>query len=91
MLGKDSKKSSRIYDTLKWMVQVVSPAGIVLYTSLSTIWNWEYREEVVATGSAVTAFVGVLLGISSIQYVNKHAPHLKQKTESRDDETNPFS
>lgn len=60
--------SNKCYDTLKWIAQIVLPAVATLYFALAKIWGFPYAAEVVGTISAVDAFLGALLGISSSQY-----------------------
>ena len=62
---------SKNYDRLKPTVQVWLPAVASLYFALSQIWGLPAAEEVVGTIAAVTAFLGVVLGISTRNY-NKH-------------------
>ena len=62
------KISNKTYDAMKWVAQYLLPATGTLYFALAGIWNLPYREEVVGTITAVDTFIGVLLGISSIQY-----------------------
>lgn len=61
-------KNDKIYDTLKWLCQIVIPAVATLYFSLSGIWGFPYGEQVVGTLTAVDTFLGVCLGISTFQY-----------------------
>lgn len=63
--------SNKVYDALKWIVMIVLPACATLYTMLSGIWGFPYTEEVVGTITAVDTFLGVLLGISTVQYNKK--------------------
>lgn len=60
--------SNRLYDILKWIAQIVLPAAGALYFALAKIWGFPYATEIVGTISAVDAFLGALLGISSSQY-----------------------
>lgn len=62
------KLSNRVYDVLKWIAQILLPALGTLYFALSKIWGFPYATEVVGTIAAVDAFLGAILGISSIQY-----------------------
>lgn len=62
------KMSNKFYDVLKWIAMVVIPAIGTLYFALASIWGWPYAEQVVGTLSAVDTFLGVVLGISSVQY-----------------------
>lgn len=60
--------NNKVYDMLKWIAQIVLPAMGTLYFTLSGIWGWPYGEEIVGTITAVDAALGVLLGISTVQY-----------------------
>lgn len=61
------------YDVLKYIAQVVLPALGTLYFALSGIWGLPYGEQIVGTISAIDAFLGVLLKISSDKYYSgKH-------------------
>lgn len=61
-----------MYDLLKWIAQIVLPALGVLYFALAKIWNLPYGTEIVGTISAIDAFLGALLGISTMQYNKKN-------------------
>lgn len=60
--------SNKIYDILKWIAQILLPAIGTLYFALANIWNLPYPQEVVGTITAVDAFLGVVLGVSTAQY-----------------------
>jgi hypothetical protein len=60
--------SNKVFDVLKWIAQLFLPAAATLYFALAQIWNFPYGEQIVGTITAVDAFLGVLLGISSAQY-----------------------
>lgn len=60
--------NKKTYDILKWVAQFLLPAIGTLYFALANIWNLPYGEQVVGTITAVDAFLGVLLGISSNAY-----------------------
>lgn len=62
------KISNKTYDILKYIAQYVLPASGTLYFALSAIWGLPYGEQVVGTITAVDAFLGVLLGISTSAY-----------------------
>ena len=61
-------KSSKHYDILKFWALVVLPAVATLYFALAQIWGFPCGEQIVGTITAVDAFLGALLGISSAQY-----------------------
>lgn len=60
--------SNKMYDVLKWIAMVVLPALATLYFALAGIWGLPYGQEIVGTITAVDTFIGVILGISSMQY-----------------------
>ena len=60
--------SNKTYDILKYIAQIVIPAIGALYFGLASIWGLPYGEETVGTLTCVDAFLGALLGISSVQY-----------------------
>lgn len=60
--------SNKLYDCLKWCAQILIPACGTLYFTLSGIWGLPYGEQVLGTLTALDTFLGVLLGISSLNY-----------------------
>ena len=62
------KLNNKTYDVLKWIAQILLPALATLYFALSKVWSLPYGTEVVGTITAIDAFLGALLGISSAQY-----------------------
>lgn len=62
------KLTNKTYDFLKWIAQYLLPAVGTLYFTLAGVWNLPYGEQVVGTVTAVDAFLGVLLGISTASY-----------------------
>lgn len=62
------KLSNKTYDILKWIAQILLPALGTLYFALSSIWGLPYGEQIVGTITAIDAFLGALLGISSAAY-----------------------
>ena len=60
--------SSKVYEILKWFVQIVLPACGALYSALAALWGFPYVEQIVGTISAVTVFLGALMKISSSNY-----------------------
>jgi hypothetical protein len=63
--------SNKVYDVLKWIAQILLPALGTLYFALAGIWNFPYAEAIVGTITAVDTFLGVLLGISTVNYNKK--------------------
>lgn len=68
------KMSNKVYDVLKYIAQIVLPAVATLYFALSKIWGFPYGTEIVGTISAVDAFLGALLQISTNNYNKENQP-----------------
>ena len=68
------KLSNNVYDVLKYIAQIVLPALATLYFALAKIWNFPYGAEIVGTISAIDAFLGALLQISTNQYNKEKIP-----------------
>lgn len=62
--------NNKTYDVLKWIAQILLPAIGTLYFAIASIWGLPYAEQIVGTITAVDAFLGALLGIST-HYYNK--------------------
>lgn len=61
--------SNKTYDILKWIDTVVLPALSTLTLTIGQIWGVsEWTVPIGATIAAVAAFLGAILGISSIAY-----------------------
>jgi len=60
--------SNKTYDILKWVAQLLLPALATLYFALASIWGLPYGEQIVGTITAVDAFLGIILGISTANY-----------------------
>lgn len=60
--------SNKTYDILKWIAQILLPALGTLYFALASIWGFPYGEQIVGTITAIDAFLGALLGISTKNY-----------------------
>ena len=72
------KMSNEVYDVLKWVAQILLPALGTLYFALASIWGLPYGEQIVGTITAVDAFLGALLQISTDAY-NKEKEINKKK------------
>lgn len=62
------KLSNETYDVLKWIAQIFLPALGTLYFALASIWGLPYGEQIVGTITALDAFLGALLQISTDAY-----------------------
>lgn len=60
--------TNQVYDILKFIAQIVLPAIGTLYFALASIWGLPYGEQIVGTITAVDAFLGALLGVSTVAY-----------------------
>ena len=59
---------NKTYDALKYIAQIILPAIGTLYFALASIWGLPYGEQIVGTITAIDAFLGAILGISTAQY-----------------------
>ena len=59
---------NKTYDILKFVAQILLPALGTLYFALASIWGLPYGEQIVGTITAVDAFLGAILGISTKKY-----------------------
>lgn len=62
------KLSNKTYDIMKWVVQIVLPAFIGLIGAVGGSLNWADTEITMTIVSAVTAFLGAILGVSNSNY-----------------------
>jgi ABC-type transport system involved in multi-copper enzyme maturation permease subunit len=62
------KMSGKMYDFLKWLAMFFLPALAVFVKTVFAIWNIPFGEEISSTIVALNAFLGMCLGISSINY-----------------------
>ena len=60
--------SNKMYDTLKWIAQILLPAIGTLYFAIAQIWGLPYSEQIVGTITALDAFLGAILGVSTMAY-----------------------
>lgn len=66
---KNITLSNKVYNVLKWLIMIVSPAFIGLLTALTGAWGWDIPlEQIITTISAVTTFIGIVIGISTVNY-----------------------
>lgn len=60
--------SNRTFDILKFIAQILLPACGTLYFALAEIWGFPFAKEVVGTVTAIDAFLGAVLQISTAKY-----------------------
>lgn len=79
------KITNNVYDKLKWVVIIVIPAIITLYSSLASIWGFPYAEQITATLAAINVFLGVIMKISTASYNKTYDGTLHVDTVTNDD------
>jgi len=62
--------NDKVYDVLKWVAMLFLPALAVLVKTIFTVWQIPYGDEISTSIMALDAFLGAILGISSIGYKN---------------------
>lgn len=62
------KMENSTYDCLRYIQQILLPSLGTLYFALAEIWHLPYAKEIVGTITAVDAFMGAILKISSNDY-----------------------
>lgn len=65
--------TNKVYNAVKWIAQYLLPAAGTLYFAIASIWDLPYAEQIVGTISAITIFLGVILGISTSHYIKSGA------------------
>ena len=60
---------NKLYDKLKFTVQVVLPGIGTLYAALAGFWGFPHAQEVVGSIAALALFLGLLLGQSAKNFV----------------------
>lgn len=68
--------NNKVYDILKWVIIIVSPALITLITTLGELYGFE-SAVICGTISALTVFAGAVLQISSATYKAKQNNEVK--------------
>lgn len=63
------KMPDKLYEIFKWLLLIVVPAFITLFSFLASAWQWDIPTEAI-TGSitAVATFIGICIGISNHNY-----------------------
>ena len=72
----------RLYDLLSWLALIALDALGELYKTLAGIWHWPYGEEVFETCVAVSICIGLLIGVSKIDYKNRQKKNVIAQIES---------
>ena len=70
-MGEEEKMfTNKQYDVLKEIALIWIPAIGTLYFTLAGIWGFPYGEQIVGTLTAIDAFIGAVLKISTVKYYN---------------------
>ena len=65
------KIPDKVYNVLKWILIIVVPAFVTLFTLLAQTWAWDIPvQAIVTTITGIATFLGVIVGIST-HYYNK--------------------
>lgn len=64
--------SNKLYDVLKWFALVAFDALGLAYEQLAEVWALPYGTEIMRTCTIISALLGTLIGVSSIQYAKKN-------------------
>ena len=62
---------NRVYDVLKWICLIFLPAVAILYSAIDGVFGWGYTATVTTIISAIEAFIGSMIGISTKSYRKK--------------------
>lgn len=77
--------SNKWYDILKWLAQLVLPAGATLYYGISNVWNLPYQTEIVGSIVASNVWLSALLVVSNSQWQAVQIEGLKYAATEQDD------
>lgn len=67
--------SNSMYNSLKFIAQILLPGGGALYFAVAQIWGLPKAEEVVGTVTAIDVFLGLILEWSTRTYNNSDAKY----------------
>lgn len=62
------KLSDKLYEFLKWLCLLAMPALAYGYSALARVWELPYATEVPETINIVAFVIGVLIGVSTLNY-----------------------
>ena len=57
-----------VYDILKWIGLIVLPACAWFVGRVAPVWGWENVDAIVITLNSLGTFIGVLIGVSTLNY-----------------------
>lgn len=73
--SQDHLLGNKMYDILKYGVEVVLPGLGTLYFTLGTLWGLPFGDEIVGTCAALALFFGLLVGYSRKSYDKSDAKY----------------
>ena len=62
------KLPDKVYDVLKWICLICFPALAYGYSALAEVWGLPYAEQIPQTINIVAFVIGVLIGVSTLNY-----------------------
>ena len=63
------KLPDKVYEILKWILVIVIPAFLTLFSALQAAWGWDIPiDAIVITITAIETFLGIIFGISTYNY-----------------------
>lgn len=83
------KLSDSVYDVLKWVGLIVLPSASVLVKAIFQVWNLPYGDAIATTLTALGAFIGAIIGVSSVSNSksSEAVTSIVTNAEERDGET----
>lgn len=57
-----------VYNVLKWIGLILLPACAWLVSRVAPAWGWTNTEAIVTTLNATGTFIGILIGVSTLNY-----------------------
>lgn len=57
-----------LYQVLKWTGLIFLPACAWLVSRIAPAWGWSNVDAIVTTFNATGTFIGVLIGVSTLEY-----------------------
>jgi len=63
---------NKLYDILKWVAITVLPAVNAFWVTVANAWGLNYVEPVSITIAALNALLGLLVGVSAVNYAKKN-------------------
>jgi len=62
------KIPNNMYDILKWVALIALPALATFYGLMANTWGLPYGEQITVTINALGTLIGILIGVSTLNY-----------------------